>query len=215
MSQAAQNLPRSRPGLMADPGRFYAGIGSRETPENMLDLMERLARRLAEQGWVLRSGGASGADTAFGRGAPVGMRQLFLPWPRFNGRSAQQPDCLMPADPDAAMKIAAEHHPAWHRLSDPARRLMARNACQVLGERLDAPSRFVVCWAKNPERDQSGRIRDVAGGTGLAVRIAYSRGIDVIHLADHSHLARIERFLDPTSGASTPRPGLGHNASLS
>jgi predicted Rossmann-fold nucleotide-binding protein len=47
----------------------YAGIGSRETPQNILARMEQLGRRLAEQGLVLRTGNCRGADQAFAHGA--------------------------------------------------------------------------------------------------------------------------------------------------
>jgi predicted Rossmann fold nucleotide-binding protein DprA/Smf involved in DNA uptake len=43
----------------------YAGIGSRQTPPDVLRRMTRYAQRLQELGWVLRSGGAAGADTTF------------------------------------------------------------------------------------------------------------------------------------------------------
>ncbi len=45
--------------------KYYAGIGSRKTPPEMMSLMTDLAARLEEQGWILRSGGAIGADSAF------------------------------------------------------------------------------------------------------------------------------------------------------
>ena len=38
--------------------RFYAGIGSRETPKPWLDLMETMASVLARKGYTLRSGAA-------------------------------------------------------------------------------------------------------------------------------------------------------------
>lgn len=45
--------------------KYYTGVGSRETPEEILKVMEDLAFNLRETGWILRSGGAEGADTAF------------------------------------------------------------------------------------------------------------------------------------------------------
>ena len=46
----------------------YSGIGSRETPDNVLVVMEKLGAAFAKKGFVLRSGGADGADSAFERG---------------------------------------------------------------------------------------------------------------------------------------------------
>ena len=47
---------------------LYAGVGSRATPEPVLDLMRRCATRLEVLGYTLRSGGANGAETAFEEG---------------------------------------------------------------------------------------------------------------------------------------------------
>jgi len=47
---------------------YYSGIGSRSTPENILHMMGDVAYRLANKGWILRSGGADGADNAFEQG---------------------------------------------------------------------------------------------------------------------------------------------------
>lgn len=53
----------------------YAEISSRKTSEEVLRLMERIAMRLAEQGFTLRSGGTPGADQAFERGGSSGWRR--------------------------------------------------------------------------------------------------------------------------------------------
>lgn len=178
--------------------RWYTGIGSRETPRDMLDLMTQIARRLAADGWGLRSGGAPGADDAFERGAGQGRREIWLPWDGFNsrkvdGRSYRLTSRLPMAQ--RAEQLAEAHHPAWPRLSQAARRLMTRNATQVLGEDLATPSRFVICWAPSPRIDEQGRVVDVKGGTGLAVRLAATHGVPVFHLGVAEHRDRIERFL--------------------
>ena len=46
----------------------YTGIGSRETPTAILDLMIAIGGVLAQRGFTLRSGGADGADDAFEQG---------------------------------------------------------------------------------------------------------------------------------------------------
>lgn len=81
--------------------KMYAGVGSRKAPQEVLGLMERIARRLAVLGWMLRTGGAEGADQAFERGARAGggTAEVFLPWPGYNGYQAATLDrfrCLAP-----------------------------------------------------------------------------------------------------------------------
>lgn len=45
--------------------KYYTGIGSRQTPKDILKLMEDIAFKLAQKGYILRSGAAGGADTAW------------------------------------------------------------------------------------------------------------------------------------------------------
>ena len=65
---------------------YYAGIGSRETPEHVIHWMHIIGEQLAEK-WVVRSGFADGADKAFCYGAETGNgeMEIYLPWAGFNG----------------------------------------------------------------------------------------------------------------------------------
>jgi hypothetical protein len=86
LSQLAAQSPAGRSGPMS-----YTGIGSRQTPEPVLYCIRDLARKLAQQNWVLRSGGASGADAAFERGCDQaqGRKEIFLAWKGFNSNSSR------------------------------------------------------------------------------------------------------------------------------
>ena len=170
----------------------YAGIGSRATPPSTLRDMTTMAGWLAKTGWHLASGGADGADSAFAAGAPAGQRTLYLPWPGYNGHRG--PDCVVPGRSElaACTGLAARLHPAWNRCSPAARKLHARNAAIVLGPRLDRPVHAVVCWTPNGA---------VAGGTGMALRIAAERAIPVLNLAVLSPREACERLLAIRRGA--------------
>jgi predicted Rossmann fold nucleotide-binding protein DprA/Smf involved in DNA uptake len=48
---------------------YYTGVGSRECPTYILDLMTQYATVLNNKGYILRSGGALGADSAFQSGS--------------------------------------------------------------------------------------------------------------------------------------------------
>jgi hypothetical protein len=108
---------------------YYAGIGSRETPAAIQDFFTKLAKRLAQLGFVLRSGGAVGADTSFERGCDEvgGAKEIFLPWERLNGSDSTL------IVKDDAFAIAEQFHPRWSSLSPTARKYHARNIHQVLG----------------------------------------------------------------------------------
>lgn len=160
--------------------KFYAGIGSRRTPSQVLELMAKAASKLAHQGWVLRSGAAAGADSAFERGCDLaaGQKEIYLPWPGFSSHSSR---LCRPSQ--AALALAGQHHPAWDRCSPAARKLHARNCHQILGPSLSAPVRFVLCW------------HDGSGGTMQAVRIAEAHGIPVFNLREPEVMERVRRFV--------------------
>jgi hypothetical protein len=172
----------------------YAGIGSRRTPPDILDLMRHAGSALARSGWVLRTGMAGGADQAFYRGASAhGALELYLPWPAFEEKarvSGGAEQFVLSQPTEAAHELAARFHPAWSRLSRAVRSLHARNAHQVLGPDLASPARFVLCWT--PDGSLDGRGRRV-GGTGQALRIAYEHAIPVFNLARPEHAERVLR----------------------
>lgn len=152
---------------------FYTGIGSRQTPEEIQWQMMHIAEDLAALGFILRSGGADGADTAFEIGCDRknGTKEIYLPWEGFNHRKG------LVLNEYAAEKMASMLHPAWHNCNDSAKKLHTRNVYQVLGQDLATPSRFVVCWTKQ------GRVE---GGTATAIRLAISQGIPVFNLGSDS-----------------------------
>lgn len=168
---------------------FYTGIGSRETPQEVMEEMSLLASCFALRGWTLRSGGADGADLAFEYGCGDGAKEIFLPWKGFNNNASDLYEI-----PDAAYEIAAKYHPAWLKLKTPTRRLMARNVQQVLGKNLDSPSSFVVCYTKDGCESHKDRTQST-GGTGQAISIASKHKIPVINLNHEDAIDRLHNLL--------------------
>lgn len=175
-----------------------AGLGSRETPEVVLEAMYAWGMRLARAGWLMRSGGAPGADTAWEDGARAvgGKVEIYLPWGGFSGRTADPDNGVFDASklPKAqeARALAAQHHPAWGRLRFGARTLHCRNMFPVLGRDLDDPVDIVLCYAPNPVCNDQGYCVNAKGGTGQAIRAAAARGIPVLNAAIPEHWQRIE-----------------------
>lgn len=168
-------------------GLLYAGIGSRETPGDVLHVMSRLGSDLAKRGYILRSGAAQGADSAFEYGCDSvqGTKEIWLPWEGFNGRP------ISPYTPKPAhYQRASELHPAWERLTRGPKSLHARNVGQVLGDNLDTPVSFVVCWTLDGAQSHS-EISRTTGGTGTAIRLASLEGIPVFNLRHIDCLDRL------------------------
>lgn len=155
--------------------KYYAGIGSRETPTDILDQMTDLAGLLEDNGWWLRSGGAGGADEAFQKGVKTNA-QIWLPWATFSQDLQKQypkHEYKWCAYNDAdAIKSVHDFHPAPDRLSRGGLALMKRNYRQIVGYN-EPNSSFVVCWTKNGEKK---------GGTAQAIKIAESLNIPVYNM---------------------------------
>lgn len=151
--------------------KFYAGIGSRDTPDEVQLDMCWLANELGRAGYTLRSGNAPGADKAFAMGAGLFRQQIFLPWPGFNGMKEGAN-----FDPLWAAIVANKYHPAWDDLDDAGRKLHTRSTCQVLGpNKYSLPSLFVACWTPRGE---------TVGGSAQAIKIARDNSIPVFNLYD-------------------------------
>lgn len=150
--------------------RYYTGIGSRSIPPYMFPYAINIGRYLANKGFILRSGHAGGSDYLFERGCDIenGMKEIYLPWKGFNGSNSN----LIVEDPKA-FKIAERYHPNWKRLSRPARLLMARNSHQVLGQDLETPTNFIVCWTEGGKH---------IGGTRQAIDIGIDYNIPIFNL---------------------------------
>lgn len=170
--------------------KYYAGIGSRQTPEGILELMKELGGYLANKGYVLRSGGADGADSAFEEGCDLlnGEKQIFLPWKDFNDKKSKYIIEKMKGK-DEAFKIASEFHPKWSSLRNSVKNLMGRNSFQILGPDLKTKSDFVVCYCIE---DRDG---NPSGGTGQALRIAKSNNIKIYNLYRKEDLNKVKKAL--------------------
>ena len=159
---------------------YYAGIGARDTPEDICRKMSQAGKAMAKLGFTLRSGGARGADSAFESGAVEqnpDLTEIFLPFKAFNRH-----DSPLYGSCKEARLLAAKYHPRWDILSCTGRDFHARNVYQVLGRDLKTPSSFILCWT------EGGRIK---GGTGQALRIAIEYNIPILNFAvdDDEHIS--------------------------
>jgi hypothetical protein len=150
--------------------KYYVGIGSRESPQDVLDLMTRVAKGLEKKRYRLRSGDALGADRAFQSGAT--HKDIFP------GKETS---------PLWTNVFTDFFHPNPSALKDYGRKLMNRNAMQILGRWGDNPVDFVVCWTKDGK---------ASGGTGHALRIAEYYNIPVFNLKNEGALNDLKEFIN-------------------
>jgi len=167
--------------------KFFAGIGSRETPPGVEPMIQEVCIFLHKFGYTLRSGGAPGADTKFEVNFE-GEKEIYLPWKDFNkNQSDLFLDSMNSEIVYEAREIAKKHHPAWNNLSEAAKKLMTRNTFQVLGQDLKTHSQFVVCWT------QGGGIK---GGTGQAMRISKSLNVPIFNLFDKNSVYKLKLLIN-------------------
>ncbi len=140
----------------------YAGIGSRETPYLVMRLMTEMASSMEKTGWLLRTGGARGADMAFMDGV----------------KNKDHKDVFYASDAtEKAIHHASLYHRNWNACSDYAKKLHGRNSMIILGPHLNSPVDIVFCWTPNG----SG-----SGGTGQAKRVAVALHIDILDIGLYS-----------------------------
>ena len=173
--------------------KFYTGIGSRETPPEILEMMKDIASKLELLGWTLRSGGAPGADTGFENGVKS-LKEIYVPWRGFNGSDSELYYDRNIEFKERTFEIASENHPAWKHLKDPIKKLMARNVYQILGWNLNSPSKFVICWTQDGCESHTTRGYKT-GGTGLAISVASKLGIPIFNLKNESSYDRVMKLL--------------------
>jgi hypothetical protein len=168
------------PSVAPTPTMTYAGIGSRQTPPEVLKQMTNVAKELESKGYTLNTGvtfggNKEGADKAFDDGTT--KKNLFSP--ENQGARAKE------------QAIAKEIHPNPNALTAGALKLMARNTNQVFGDNLNTPVDFVLFYAK-----ETKGIRP-EGGTGQAVEMARLKGIPTINLANPNWRVELDKALRP------------------
>lgn len=138
--------------------------------------MTRLARRLGELGFILRSGGAKGADRAFEKGAT--LKEIFY----VNDATI------------LSINVTQIYHPAWDCIPEWAKKLHGRNAMQVLGRNLDQHVKFVLCWTADGAQCTE-EITRKTGGTGQAIRIATAYKIPVFNLKRKNAVNKLSKLI--------------------
>lgn len=159
--------------------KFYAGIGSRSITDGMNQLMREFAIKIAEEDYILRSGGASGADQAFEAGAE--QKEIFRAEDAEEWAYEEVKTCL-PTD-----------RSGFDNWKPYVKATLARNMMQVLGCNGDQPVDFVLCYAPSFDYTDSS-----AGGTGYAIRCAIKYNIPVINLYDSKNVEYIKEYLGST-----------------
>lgn len=150
---------------------YYTGVGARATPKDILKIMNDISLFLSKKGYVLRSGGANGADIAF-ESCSI-RKNIYLPWRGFNNNKSDFYNI-----PERYYNIAEGFLDNWKYMKPSVKKLMARNVQQVIGHDEDIIlSDFLICYTSNGE---------TIGGTGFAIRLAEYYNVPILNLGKFS-----------------------------
>lgn len=171
---------------------YYAGIGARDTPEHILNIMHHIGGYLASVGWILRSGAASGPDASFEESAlrAEGETEIYLPWKGYNHHKSELNAGNYPFN-EKEKYFTARFHPAWPKCNPTTRLLHQRNTrimvgMEALHGEMVKASRFVVCWT------EGGLLK---GGTAQALRVAVAMNVPIINLGKATNAKELEAMV--------------------
>ena len=161
---------------------IFAGIGSRKTPQHILDLMFWIGYLKAQKQEACATGACIGPDQAFANGTIYGggVVHLYLPWYSYeqvwvNSLPRNQITITVLRDSDIeANNSVNQFHPTPEKLSQGMRKLHARN--YLILNQINRP---VICYT------EGGRVQ---GGTGQGIRIAQHLGKIIHNLGDKNIL---------------------------
>ena len=94
---------------------------------------------------------------------------MYLPWPKYNGHT----EATLKDPTDVAVHNVAQYVPHWDYCKESVRKLHGRNMHIILGDTLDTPVDFVICYTPNGKP---------IGGTAIAMNIATAYGVPIFNL---------------------------------
>ena len=188
----------------------YTGVGSRETPDDILILMRRIGYVMAMKGISLRTGEAEGADHAFYKGVVDAndihgvkfKNEVFVAAAPKSHHYVNDVVNIFSGDSSFAIQEFRETaimiRGSWDDLSYFGAMCHIRNVAQVLGGDGKSPSRGLICWAKpvNPIKATDSIMRYVEGETNTAYCTAILHNIPVYNLHELEHRVYFEDWVN-------------------
>lgn len=174
---------------MSDSQKYmpYAGVGNADAPYKDQTQMTTLATRLESMGYTLRTSGGQGAEEAFEKGAA--QKEVHIPWKDFNGRKSEFCKCSK-----EALELVQFLSPVWDTLKPAVQAIIASKAHLVLGQDLQSPVRFLICWTADGA-EAAGNCTARTGFTGTAIKLASKYNIPIFNLKNPDALERLKTYL--------------------
>lgn len=170
--------------------KYYTGVGSRDISSEEYSLIVKIAERMSDLGYVLRTGGAQGSDSAFMEGCRninPNMMEVWSPWVGF---CKGETDTLTLDEKGLARQFFIKKGiiPWFDDMKQGAKRLHERNYFQVVGR---LPLSKVCIFCSDEEKGEP------VGGTRSAVLTARNFGVPTYNLRNEGQRDNLMEKLFP------------------
>lgn len=159
-------------------------IGSRKTPEDICEIMSLIGKKLESRNWILRSGGAKGADLA----AEKFVKNKYIYTVKnFDFSEPNYSFCRNEVISILDKGFNLDNYEKYARI------LLMRDINQVLGSVKTSflPSMFLIGFTFSENYNDSS-----IGGSRIAIRCALKHGIKVYNLVNNETLQMIKKRLE-------------------
>jgi hypothetical protein len=168
--------------------KAYAGITNPDTPPDIVQQIAKLASRLSESGYTCRTSGGSEGDDAFENNST--LSEVHIPWKKFNNKETKFNKNL----PEAA-DLVKPFHPTFDAMKPAVQAIIARGAHVILGQNLQSPVQFVLCWSADGL--ENAKDRGIKSGfIGIPIALAATNRIPVFNLKNPDALQRLKNWLE-------------------
>ena len=171
----------------------YAATGNREATPEICQKFAEIAKMLERYGYTARVGGFEGIEEAVEKATT--KHEVHLPFREFNQKQSK-----FTYTSDRAMAVAKMFHPTFDTMKKGVQLFLAKNARLVLGDKMNAPALFLLCWTEDgveSVKDRTSR----SGFTGHPIAIASALGIPVFNLGKPNAEQRLNMYLDSVNQA--------------
>lgn len=172
--------------------KAYAANGDKNTPEEMIETMTKLAKELDDMGFTLRTNGGLVVGTTFENAST--RKEIYLPWKKFNDKVG-----YMHKVSPAAIELAIRFFSKLADMKDYMKNIVGSNSHMMLGENLRDPVKFLVVWTPDGVEDGT-KVTAKTGYTSNCIKIATASKIPVFNLQNGGAYNRIIEFAKTIKG---------------
>ena len=153
----------------------YACTGNQNCPPEIMEKFVRIAKKLEELGYTARVGGMDGIEDTVEKA--INKKEVHLPFKDFNQKQSK-----FTYNSERAFAVAKMFHPTFDSMKKGVQCFLAKNARLLLGDRMNSPALFLVCWSEDGV--ESGKMKtNQTGFAGHPIAIAGALGIPIFNLA--------------------------------